>query len=41
MAAHNAKSGVKPESKIDWAIFCGDSLTGLIVACALVRPDKN
>ncbi len=41
MAAHNAKSGVKPESKIDWAIFCGDSLTGLIVACALVRPDKK
>ena len=41
MAAHNVKSGVKPESKIDWAIFCGDSLTGLIVACALVRPDKK
>lgn len=41
MAAHNAKSGIKPENKIDWAIFCGDSLTGLIVACALVQPDKK
>jgi len=41
MAAHNAKSGIKPENKIDWAIFCGDSLTGLVVACALVQPDKK
>lgn len=42
MAAHNSQStGVKPESKMDWAIFCGDSLTGLIVATALVRPDKK
>ena len=41
MAAHNSKTGVKPQSKIDWAIFCGDSLTGLIVACALVQPDKK
>ncbi len=41
MAAHNSKTGVKPQSKMDWAIFCGDSLTGLIVACALVQPDKK
>lgn len=41
MAAHNVKSGIKPENKIDWAIFCGDSLTGLIVACTLVQPDKK
>ncbi len=41
MVSHNAKTGVKPQSKMDWTIFCGDSLTGLIVACTLVQPDKK
>lgn len=41
MAAHNDATGVKPESKMDWAIFCGDSLTGLIVAATLVLPSKK
>ncbi len=41
MASHNLRTGVKPGSKIDWAIFCGDSLTGLIVACTLVHPDRK
>jgi len=41
MAAHNAATGVKAESKMDWAIFCGDSLTGLIVAAALVLPSRK
>lgn len=42
MAAHNmANTGVKPESRMDWALFCGDSLTGLIVASALVLPSKK
>ena len=42
MAAHNASNtGVQPESLMDWAIFCADSLTGLIVATTLVRPDKK
>ena len=41
MAAHNADTGVKPKSLMDWAIFCGDSLTGLIVATALVLPSKK
>lgn len=35
------KTGVKPESKAEWAIFCADSLTGLIVAVALVYPSKK
>jgi len=26
---------------MDWTIFCGDSLTGLIIACTLVQPDKK
>ena len=42
MAAHNvSNTGVKPESKMDWALFCADTLTGLIVACALVLPSKK
>lgn len=41
MAAHNSDTGVKPESLMDWAIFCADSLTGLIVAGALIVPAKT
>lgn len=42
MAAHNfSNTGVAPESKMDWAIFACDSLTGLIVAAALVLPSKK
>jgi len=42
MAAHNRENtGVKPETKMDWSLFICDSLTGLIVATALVRPDKK
>lgn len=31
----------KPESKMDWALYTCDELTGLIVAVALVQPDKK
>lgn len=31
----------EPKSKMDWSLFICDSLTGLIVATALVRPDKK
>lgn len=42
MAAHNwHNTGMEPKSKMDWAIFCGDSLTGLIVASTLVLPNKK
>lgn len=30
-----------PESKLDWALFTVDPLTGLIVAAALMHPDKK
>ena len=36
-----AYSKVMPESKMDWAITTCDQLTGLVTACALVRPDKK
>ena len=42
MAAHNwHNTGTEPKTLMDWTLFCGDTLTGLIVATALVRPDKK
>ncbi len=34
-------TNVMPETKMDWAITCCDQLTGLIVACALVTPNRK
>jgi putative nucleotidyltransferase with HDIG domain len=31
----------EPKTKFEWSLYCCDELTGLIVACALVRPDKK
>ncbi len=40
--AHNyEKTLVLPKSKLDWSIACCDQLTGLIIACALIHPDKK
>jgi len=40
--AHDARfTGVVCENKAEWAIFCADSLTGLIVATTLVYPSKK
>ena len=40
--AHAASySGVTPKSKAQWAIFCADSLTGLILAVAFVYPSRK
>ena len=38
---HNEVHGIPCETKLDQALFCADPLTGLIVAAALVRPDKK
>lgn len=41
VAAHNWEhTGVKPKSDMDWALYSVDSLTGLIVATALVMDGK-
>ena len=34
-------TGVNPANLAQWSIFCADSLTGLIVAVALVYPSKK
>jgi len=31
----------KPVSQMDWSLYCCDDLSGLIIACALVKPDKK
>jgi predicted hydrolase (HD superfamily) len=33
--------GQEPQNLMQWALFCCDELTGLIVATALVQPDKK
>ena len=38
---HNEAHGIALETKLDKALFCADPLTGLIIAAALVRPDKK
>lgn len=34
-------TGVNPQSKAEWSIYCADSLTGLIMAVAFVYPDRK
>jgi len=41
MAAHNNSTGVQPLNLMDWTIFMGDSLTGLIVAATLVLQSRK
>jgi putative nucleotidyltransferase with HDIG domain len=32
---------VEPKTKLEWSLYCCDELTGLIVAVALVRPERK
>jgi putative nucleotidyltransferase with HDIG domain len=38
---HNQAHGIPAETKLDKALCCADPLTGLVIAAALVRPDKK
>ncbi|SDN51421.1 HDIG domain-containing metalloprotein [Desulfonauticus submarinus] len=39
--AHNWEmTKVEPKSELDWALRCGETITGLILAAAYVRPTK-
>lgn len=35
------RTSVQPQNKAQWALFCLDSLTGLITATALIYPSKK
>jgi putative nucleotidyltransferase with HDIG domain len=40
--AHNAEAlGIQRQSRLDLALTCGETITGLVVATALVYPDKR
>ncbi len=39
--SHAPHTGVPRETAMDYALFAVDELTGLITACALVRPSKS
>lgn len=39
--AHNEESGVGRSSTLDHALAASESITGLIVACAMVYPDRK
>jgi predicted hydrolase (HD superfamily) len=41
MAAHNVATGTVPASRFDYALTAGETMTGLIVASALVLQDKK
>lgn len=39
--SHNPQTGVELISLMDKALFCADPITGLLTACALVKPSKK
>lgn len=38
---HNHLHGLPPQTLLEKSLYCAEELTGLIVACALVRPDRK
>ncbi|MBI4301007.1 MAG: HDIG domain-containing protein [Chloroflexi bacterium] len=41
IACHNEAHSIPRQTLLDKALYCADPLTGLIIAGALVRPDKK
>lgn len=39
--AHNPANNIPRRRKIDKALYCADPMSGLIIACALILPDKK
>jgi lysyl-tRNA synthetase class 2 len=39
--SHNEALGVERTAWLDWALSCGETITGLVMASALVMPDKK
>ncbi|MFA4937243.1 MAG: HDIG domain-containing metalloprotein [Patescibacteria group bacterium] len=38
---HNHTHGFEPKTLLEKSLWCAEELTGLIVACAFVQPDKK
>jgi putative nucleotidyltransferase with HDIG domain len=38
---HNYIHGIEPETLLEKSLYCAEELTGLVVAAALVQPDKK
>ncbi|MFA4818427.1 MAG: HDIG domain-containing metalloprotein [Patescibacteria group bacterium] len=38
---HNHMTGLEPKTLLEKTLWCAEELTGLIVACAYVQPDKK
>lgn len=38
---HNHMHGLEPKTLLEKTLWCAEELTGLIVACAFVQPDKK
>jgi len=38
--AHNDMTGVEPRTELDFALRCGETVTGLVHTAALVRPTR-
>lgn len=38
---HNYMHGLEPQTLLDKALYCGETYTGFITACALVQPEGN
>ncbi len=38
---HNHRHGIEPTTVLEKALYCAEELTGIIVTCALVQPDKK
>lgn len=41
IASHNPYTGIRPKGRMGWALYAADPLTGLIIASALILPDKK
>ena len=39
--AHNEMTGIKRETRLDFALAASETITGLIIATALIYPDKR
>ncbi len=38
---HNHTHGLEPKTPLEKSLWCAEELTGLIMACAFVQPDKK